>query len=235
MNPSCSSFRREWLFSDQTSGHADSCRSCQAWMVAARTRIDVLEGLAGVPAPAELDARVEEELSGKSMRRLVAVLTSLVRHPAPAALDVLARRRLEHRGDPVRGQERARAVAALDIHGAPEVLERLVGEELEHPGRTRVDRFVGTVTRLEAPPSLAEQLSKALWRRATLRTLVPPLATLAAAVLVVWLFARGGDPAAPSRRSYPFEVVRAADLENLDPLARQMGLLLGGVEGASTR
>lgn len=235
MSESCKIFRREWLFSGETSEHGESCKVCRAFVVASRARIEALEGLALVPAPSELDARVDEELSGTDTRRMISVLTSLVRHPAPAALDVLVCRRLAEQGDPVRGQERARAIAALDINGAPDVLERLLREELEDPAGARADRFVGTVTRLEAPSSLADRIATGLRRRATLRTVVPPIASLAAAALVVWLFVRGGEPSERSRAPYPFDVEHTADLGGLDPSARRMALLLGGLEGAQQR
>lgn len=235
MSESCKNFRREWLFSSDVSEHAESCKACRAFMAASQARIGALESLTMAPAPLELEARVEEELSGTGTRRMTSVLTSLVRHPAPATLDVLMRRRLVEHGDPSRGQERARAVAALDIRGAPDVLERLLREELEDPAGARADRFVGTVTRLEAPSSLADRLAVGLRRRATLRTIVPPIASLAAAALVVWLVVRGVEPNDRPRRPYSFEVVRTADLGGLEPVARQMGLLLGGLEGTEER
>lgn len=126
------------------------------------------------------------------------------------------------------GTSRADALRALDVHRAPEVLERLLSEELRDPERHRVERFSGTLTRLETPRALTQRLAASVRRRALLRLLGGPLTALAAAGLVVWLSLRSG---APEQRTYRFQVHHAASLEELDPTARTLiEALVGGAQ-----
>lgn len=179
-----------------------------------------LSSLGSLSAPAELERRVQFELGGDRSRRRLRVLNSLVRRGAPAALD----RRMAGvfgavQGDEQRGNLGAAALRSLDGRRAPGVLERLLREELEAPERQRVERFSGGLERLRAPAALAERIGSAVRRRAFGRLVLGPLATLAAAGLVIWLAVLGERP---DPRRYRFEVIQASSLEGLDPMARML-------------
>lgn len=186
-----------------------------------------LAGLGRHSVPAELELRVERELGGDRSRRLERVLNSMVRRGTPAVLDERVAASLA--GERVTSDEsrtlEAQALRALDVHAAPEVLERLLDEELRAPERQRVERFSGSLERLRAPAALAERLGSAVRRRALVRLVLGPLATLAAAGLVVWIAVRRGEP---ERRPYRFEVIQASSLEGIDPMARLLAESLGG-------
>jgi hypothetical protein len=72
---------------------------------------------------------------------------------------------------------------------------------------------------------LAERITSLVRRRALGRLVLGPLATLAAAGLVVWIAMRGQEP---EQRRYRFEVVQSTSLEGLDPMARMLAESLGG-------
>jgi hypothetical protein len=232
---SCKAFRIEWL-SDEAAGsvHPEQCPACARWVLASERVCAALSGLGRASAPAALEQRVELELAGDRSRRLQRVLGSLVRRGAPAALELRVADTLGARvprGDEQRGTRKARALRALDVRTAPGVLERLLREELESPERQRVERFSGSLERMRAPAALAERLAAVVRRRALGRLVLGPLATLAAAGLVLWLAVPSEEPAP---RRYRFEVVQASSLEGIDPMARMLAESLGGasVEGA---
>lgn len=231
MNQACKAFRVEWLGGETGSTHASECPACASWMDSSRRMVAALARLERVPAPVELVARVELELAGDRSRRLQRVLNSFVRRGAPAALDERLSEFLGVNGarvDERRGPPKAEVLRALEVHSAPDVLERLLSEELEAPERQRVERFSGTLERMRAPAALAERIGSVVRRRALGRLVLGPLATLAAAGLVVWIAVRRGEP---EPRRYRFEVVQAASLDGIDPLARALAESLNG--GAS--
>lgn len=185
-----------------------------------------LSELTRLSVPDELEARVARELGGERTRRLERVLGSLARRGAPAALDERLVEWLERdcAGDEERGSRKAQAVRALELHSAPNVLERLVDEELAAPQRHRVERLSGSLPRLGAPPELADRLGTSVRRRTLTRLVLGPVVALAAAGLVVWL-AIGHDPEPRPRR---FEVIHASSLDEMAPLARALAESLAG-------
>lgn len=230
MERTCRDYRIEWLAGERpATTHAHACAACSAWTRAAERLYAELGSLSRMQAPPELEARVAEELTGNRSRRLERILGSTVRHGAPAELDarvdaLLARRKAV--GDEARGSHKARAIRALDVHPAPEVLERLLDEELRDPSRHLAERFPGGLERLRAPLALEERLRSSLSRRTLSRLVLGPLATLAAAALIVWITLLRGDSA---EHRYRFEVIQAASLDELDPLARAFAESLGGM------
>lgn len=233
MNQACKAFRVEWLSGETGSAHASQCPQCARFVSSSERVAAALSSLEGLSAPAELERCVELELAGDRSRRLQRVLNSFIRRGAPAVLD---RRVAEffaaHRagGDEQRGSRKAEVMRSLDLRPAPDVLERLLREELDAPERQRVERFSGSLERLRAPAVLAERIGSVVRRRAFGRLVLGPLATLAAACLIVWITLLRGEPVP---RRYRFEVIQAASLEGIDPMARMLAESLNGGASAS--
>jgi hypothetical protein len=225
----CKAFRSEWLSGEAAgSAHPEQCPACARWVFSSERVLAALSSLGRASAPAELERRIELELAGDRSRRLERVLGSLVRRGAPAVLELRVADTLgarEVRGDEQSGSQKAQALRALDLQPAPAVLERLLREELESPERQRVERFSGSLERLRAPAALAERLASVVRRRALGRLVLGPIATLAAAGLVIWIAVRSGEP---EPRRYRFEVIQASSLEGIDPMARLLAESLGG-------
>ena len=232
MERTCRAFRVEWLSGAAAgSTHPAQCSSCAGWVLSSERILAALSSLGRSSAPAELEERVELELRGDRSRRLQRALNSLVRRGPPAVLDLRVAETLGARAAGADEEDRSRkflALRALDARPAPGVLERLLSEELRAPERQRVERFSGTLERLRAPAALTERLASVVRRRALGRLVLGPLATLAAAGLVIWIAVRSPEP---EPRRYRFEVIHAASLEGLDPMARMLAESLGG--GAS--
>jgi len=223
----CRSFRSEWLSGEAAgAAHPEQCLACARWVLSSERVQAALSSLGRASAPAQLEQRVELELAGDRSRRLQRALGSLARRGAPAVLDLRVADTLSAgvRGDE-RGSQRAQALRALDVQPAPGVLERLLREELESPERQRVERFSGSLERQRAPAALAERLASVVRRRALGRLVLGPIATLAAAGLVLWIAVRSGEPAP---RRHRFEVIQASSLEGIDPMARMLAESLGG-------
>ena len=158
MNQACKAFRVEWLGGETGSTHANECPACARWASSSKRVVAALASLERVGVPAELEQRVTLELAGDRSRRLQRVLNSFVRRGAPAALDGRVAELLGGdgvRGEEQRGQRKAEVLRSLDVRPAPDVLERLLNEELAAPERQRVDRFSGTLERMRAPAALA--------------------------------------------------------------------------------
>jgi hypothetical protein len=177
-------------------------------------------------APLGLEERVARELAGDHSTRLEGVLGSLVRRAAPPQLDA---RLVEWIGSQANEPgfdraPRAEVLRSLDVQQAPDVLERLLNEELDSPERHRVERFSGTLPRLHAPEALTKRLEAKVRRRVWARLLVGPLTALTAAALVLWISQRGGiEPTS----GYRFQVHHATSLSGLDPTARALAEALG--------
>ncbi|HEX6884617.1 MAG TPA: hypothetical protein VF530_14680 [Planctomycetota bacterium] len=230
MRDSCRTFRSAWEHDEvAVSAHLDECAACQQW-VATRERLgSALGALTRLTAPAALEQAVARELGGDRAARLGRALQSLVRRGAPPVLDERVSAWIGRVADAEvseqRHEQQAGALRALDVQRAPDVLERLLREELEHPEQQQVERFTGSLPRLPAPAALAERLSTSVRRRALVRLLAGPLAALTAASLIVWIALRTG---VDERRPYRFQVVHATTLEPLDPTARALAESLGG-------
>ena len=238
MNEACRAFRDDWLErreGDRTSEptHGD-CAECRAWTRSTAAQIRLLTGLSSLVAPNRLDASLDAELAGDRLARNIRALESLSPVAVPAALElgVFQKARLGERGDAERGERRAQIVRTLDFRTAPSVLDRLVDEELRSPATHRADRFSRGLERLSAPATLERRVGSVLRRSTLRRFIVGPMATLAAAGLVVWLAVRSGQEEGV-RRPYSFRVIHAAGLDGLDPLGRQLGdALSAGVSSA---
>ncbi len=227
MGDACKLYRCEWLAAEGAeSEHVRACEECARWTRSAERQRVALSGLARLGAPAELELRVGKELVGDRSRRLERVLSSLARLGAPASLDerVAGLFVRSSPGDEQRGHQKAQAMRALEVQSAPEVLERLVQEELAAPERHLAERFAGGLERVPAPHALEQRLTAVVRRRALRRLVLGPLVTLVAAGLVVW-FAIGQDSEPRARR---FQVIHAASLDELDPLARSLAESLSG-------
>lgn len=229
VNPQCLAFRIEWLEAGRSEGdHAAGCDACAAWARSAERSRAALATLVRPDVPPELEARVVEELVDGRSRRLQRILESSVRRSAPPLLDERIHALLcGVAGSEERGEHRAQALRALDVQFAPEVLERLLNEELAAPERHRVERFSGSLERLEAPAVLGQRVGETVRRNALTRLVLGPLLTLVAAGLVLWFSADGRD----EQRSYRFHVTQASSLSDLDPMARAIAESLGGSPG----
>lgn len=228
MRDACREFREAWQHGESgVPPHHDACAQCRQWVGSLERLRATLTSLPRFEAPTPLAEAVACELGGDRSARLSRALESLVRRGAPALLDERVAAwigRAEDAKDPERSAQRAGALRALDVQRAPAVLDRLLREELEAPERQRVERFSGSLARLEAPQALAERLAASVRRRALVRLVVGPLTALAAAGLVVWFTLRG----AAELPAYRFEVIHATTLEDLDPTARVLVESLGG-------
>ena len=121
------------------------------------------------------------------------------------------------------------AVRALDRHPAPPVLERLVAEELADFRAARTRRFAGDLEPLPAPRKLEVRVLAELRRRIRPRRLLGPVATLAAAALLVWIGVNrfGGPPELPAHQ-YSFAVEHPETLDGLPSMALSLAEVLGG-------
>lgn len=192
--------------------HLASCAACRA-AVTARTRVArALGALARQPAPVELDARVRAFARGAG------------------ALEPLADERLDSSAEPL-----AELFARLPRQRAPQVLDRLVREEIADPARARARRFAGDLERLSAPAELglvAQPRTAARGPRPFLR--FAAAAAVAGLSLSGWLAWRASQAPAPR---YRFQVVHATEVAQLDPLARGLvdGLTGGMLSAARER
>lgn len=229
MSDPCRIYRIEWLerceHAVEVAGgpdrsHARSCADCRAWVRSTSAQMELLRGLRRRSAPDALAEHLERELAGDRTQRLARALGGLARLAAPAELGERVRSALAlPLAQEERGQKNAQVLHALDVQQAPAVLDRLVDEELRAQELHRSERFAGDLERLSAPVALERRVRFGVRRRALVRLFVGPVATLAAAGLIVWLVARGGEE---PRREYSFRVVHASDLVGLDPLARSL-------------
>jgi hypothetical protein len=223
VSPACAQFRDAWWSGERAEDHARTCAECARWQSGVLRREQALRELVRIAAPLELEARLARELSGRRVERLERVLGSLSRFSAPPELD--ERFGLTPSAEPENGRDgNARVVGALELHSAPNVLDRLVEEELAAPARHRSERFAGGLARLSAPPELARRLDTSARRRRWVRLVLVPAATLAAAALIVWI----GVLNEPAPRARRFQVVHATSLDQLDPLARALAESLAG-------
>jgi len=245
----CQQFRSKWLEEramadadgvqalDVADGHQSACKACGGWVSSTKKQISLLMELPLLSAPEELDAEVDEAIKNPPPEESVeSVLAALPKKTAP---DELGQRLADSmRRDMERREQRAiqtgaqagvgetseavrslQSVRTLDIEPVPNVLDRLIDEELSSPAAHRAERMVGNLSRRPAPEALTQRVVRELQRHSMPRLVLAPLATLLAACLLIWVALRGGteEPA-----GYSFEVVRAKDSAGLNPLARQV-------------
>ena len=235
--------------------HLAGCAECAQLWRRARALGAALGGLERRPAPAELAPAVEHALSDAGREdRALAALGELSRAAAPSVLDggVVCALNAGHRQDRAAaalvGLTRREAPQELEERlveplprSAPDVLDRLVAEELADPAKSMSRRFAGRLARLRAPATLERRVEAELRgmgprpssrdasaaSRPSLR--LGPFA--AAAGLAALLFA-GRALWTPAEREAPpklsFEVQRASSLGELNPAARGW---VGGIAG----
>jgi hypothetical protein len=162
-------------------------------------------------------------------KALVQFLSALPRHAVPDELELRV-------ATEVTSAPRCTALlGTLARISAPDVLDRLVAEELADPATARAARFAGSLRRASAPQELSLRVHRGLAplepRPRSRRLGLATAGLLTAAAVLFWMAPR------PSVRAvgddvYPFRVVRASSLADLDPLARALvdGLTGGAVE-----
>jgi hypothetical protein len=234
MTDLCQKYRDRWLEhaldvpASEPDEHAEKCVACAEWRRAVSAQVAALRSMERFELPGSMDEVVHEDLS-RSVVATERLLAALPRLEAPAELEERVASLLEvthERAAAVESREDdhfAKAVGTLDYSMVPPVLDRLVSEELADPDVHVAERFVGNLESLQAPARL-----DVLVRRRIRRHRVPlfaGLATLAAASLVAWLVLNPLDRDAEQRRSLRW--VRAASLDELDPLARGFVEALG--------
>jgi hypothetical protein len=203
--------------------HLQTCLDCQAELSRARHVARGLRSLRERRAPFELTGRVVAALqAGQRQERALDALRTLTRAPAPVELE----QKLDL------GPTGSRpSLASI----APNVLERLVAEELEDPAKAVARRFAGRLEHLAAPPDLLEMV-EARFRQA-MQLGVPKRSSRSTALLVVVLLAgltlvglgisRRVQAKAPE---WQFQVVRARSVDELGPMA---SILLDQVSGGA--
>lgn len=197
--------------------HLAACSSCrEAFARMCRTR-EAFTSLAPQRAPGELDGLVVAATqAGQRQERALAHLRTSLRHAAPAGLE-------QRLGPGTAALGGVRRVAA------PAVLDRLVDEELRDPQHALTRRYVARLQRLGPPPSLRERVAELLGAQSGPRRRPWLLASAALLVLVgtMWSWWRIERASLRPR----FQVVYVDDVEQLDPLARD--LLYGATGGWS--
>ncbi len=257
MSPPCNDHRERLLADHECSSsekHLGECGECRAWWVKTERLTKALSGLSRLDAPVELAAAVQRSVSSAGLRigesvddgelsgdqlaqRLDSDPSSL--HPifegafrnlsrlhAPEILDDLV---LDP--SPLRDSRTATLLSGLSRIPVPQVLDRLVGEELESPARHRVERFIGDLERENVPYALDENPVRSIasrFGRSNRRMLVAPLTAIAAG-LILWA-SFGGGTRVPETTEYSFDVVRVHSPDQLSPLANSF---LSGMTGGS--
>jgi len=231
MLPDCNTSRDRLLADPECASkeeHLRECVDCQVWWARARRVSESITSLPRIPVPAELASAVEATLAeGRSQdgpdSLVERALRSLPRVPAPAILDDLV---LDP--SPLYTGTTAQLLTGLSRVRTPNVLERLVQEELEAPARHRVERFVGDLERPTVPAALDESPLPQLRPNRGLRSFLAPVAAIAAG-LVLW-GNLGTRDHQPESIDYGFDVVRVTSPEQLSPLAQS---ILGGLTTGS--
>jgi hypothetical protein len=204
--------------------HLASCASCRAAFARMCALHAAFGGLPALRAPAALDGLVvaATQAGHRQERALAHLRTSLRngtrdgRQAAPAGLDL----RMGTGGAALGGVRRV---------AAPSVLERLVDEDLRDPRLALTRRYVARLGRMGTPPSLGERVARMFGQRREPGRRGLLLASTALLVLAgtIWGWWRMERTTLRPR----FQVVYVDDLEQLDPLARD--LLYGATGGWS--
>lgn len=204
---------------DALADHARTCADCARYAARVARIGAALRELTPMAAPAELEGRAVAAFeAGHRSDRAVAALRTLGRREAPASLDAAV----------------ARAAGEPAVPRAPEVLRRLVVEELSDPRKATARRFVGSLPRTSAPEALYDGVGGQLQRRRSARPgrawLITTGAVLLSALLVGgWLMRR--EPTAAGKPSGKIVWVRVDSAKDLSPMTR--ALMAGFTGGAS--
>ena len=233
VNDTCRRIREDWLERandaaalasfEREERHVVECADCARWAAAMRAQVETLSSLSRKRIPERVATSVDGDLAQPPIL-LERALRSLPRPSAPSELALLVSRSL---ATPRPAVDPVRSLQILDVAMVPDVLERLIDEELGEPRAHRVDRFVGNLDPRRAPDELVERTDASLRQSSFRRLVLFSLASVAAAILVLWfaVLGRNGSDASPARS---FRVVRAETLDQLDPFARQLASALGG-------
>jgi hypothetical protein len=240
--------------SPELAPHLAECAECAAAWQRALTSARLLGELARQSAPEALDEAVRHELTTEAREvRVARALSSLERMEAPSALDgsVVCAINAGHRQDRAAaslvGLTRQAAPNELEdrlLHEprrqvAPDVLDRLVAEELADPAKAMASRFAGRLPRLKAPAALDRYVESSLQgrpgsdHRAERRLQLPthrfgPLAAAAGLLAVLWIGRTMLVDPEPTELS--FSVSKAETVDDLGPTARSwMTGLAGGI------
>ncbi|MBK7878842.1 MAG: hypothetical protein IPJ77_24550 [Planctomycetes bacterium] len=226
MSPDCREIRLRWLehaapaaaFDDDVSGHLVACAECSAFVRRGLQLQRAFEGLERLPVPEELPGRVVAAChAGYLQDRATAWLHTMGRVEPPRELD-------------------QKVLGLPPGLRAPQVLERLVDEELREPSKALARRFAGRLERLEAPAELdarvvaelarsrPELAPDAKERGQALKWAVASFLVIVSLAIGVWYGASDAQ-AAPS---IAFRIERVQDASELDGMARA---LAGGLTG----
>ncbi|MFO1011939.1 MAG: hypothetical protein U1F29_17890 [Planctomycetota bacterium] len=228
MSPQCRDLRLRWLehaaptasSDDAFVSHMLACSDCAEFARRALRLRRAFGELERFEAPAELPGRVVAACNAGFLQdRAAALLQSMGRIEAPAVLD----------------QKVLGVPAALR---APQVLERLVDEELRDPSRALARRFAGRLERLSPPDELAARVESELARprpdlvpdareRAqALRWVVASLVVIVSLALGVWY--GGRESHANAKPALAFRIEHVRDARELGSMGRT---LAGGFTG----
>jgi hypothetical protein len=211
----CQEFREEQIMPGAAaSEHAHGCATCARWAARLVVREELVRSLPRFAAPMELEGLVVGAVqAGARQDRAVRALSRLSRVQPPKELDHAV---ADVTAGPASG---LRATA-------PQVLDRLVAEELADPAKARSRRFIGSLPRLAAPTALAQCVESAV--ATALRPAAPSrtrfaravfaVAALILAVAVPILVQYSGHAAAER----PFRIERIGSVGALDPLSHDM-------------
>lgn len=208
--------------------HADDCTACQDWLVRQSKIVGVLRSLDRHVAPREMEGAAEFALQvGTTV--LAEDLRSLERFEAPGELAEMLAINL---AEPVWIQ----LLTDLPQVTAPDVLDRLVAEELQDHPAAVTRRFAGGLFRKQGPVSLTEQVAAGLAQPAgpqASHAWLKPLMGLAAAVFVVGSVGFFGNHDEPKVFKPSFTVVEVESLASVSPFGGALIRGLAGVQSAS--
>lgn len=219
---SCEAFRSELAAPGDavSTAHALECAACAAFARKLTRNASALRALERLRVPAALDVRAETALeAGFRAERAIGAVSGLGRQSVPSSLDDAVAR------------------AAGDSRGfgrqAPEVLRRLVEEELADPTKAIARRHVGSMRRMPAPEALELAVRAELSAPRRARPLQPyvvaaGLLLAGALALTGWALRRSAPEGQGERSRIVWVQVDRAD--QLSPLGRS---LLAGYSGGA--
>lgn len=195
--------------------HLDGCAACTQFAARHAQLRRAFGELPRRDAPAELAGRVVAAChGGYRQERALDFVARLSRWNVPSELD-----------------RKVWEESAEDAPSAPDVLERLVEEDLRDPSKALARRFAGRLTRLSAPDELLGRVEQAMAARAVrprarVVRYAPALVALGIATIAFVALWSKRDAGV---REYSFEV-RRATIASLAPEARS---ILDGLSGGS--